>query len=97
MHDTSNGHHSHGHHTHEHEHSHDHNGTHNTAEKSDLDKLNILLVHWVEHNKTHQESFLDWARKARGMDKNDTAEFIDKAVEYMETANKMLAQAKEKL
>jgi len=97
MHDTSRGYHTHCDHDHSHSHDESHNMMHNTVEKSDLEKLNILLGHWIEHNKTHQESFLEWAGKARGIGKGDTADSIEKAVEYMDMANKMLAEAKEKL
>ena len=99
MHDTSNGNHSHDHQTHDHEHNHDgsHKLAHNNIEKSDLEKLSILLAHWIEHNKTNQESFAQWAAKANGMGKSDTSRSIEKAVEYMEMANSMLAEARERL
>lgn len=88
-------HHDHGHHEHEHSHSHDTDNS--KVEKNDEDKLAILLVHWIEHNKTHQESFEQWAQKAQGMDKTNTAEYIKKAVEYMERANEMLMEARKSM
>lgn len=59
--------------------------------------LRVLLVHWVDHNKSHQESFNEWIEKAKQMDKKDTAEYIAKAVEYMEKANEMLVEAKKNI
>jgi hypothetical protein len=55
------------HHSHEHtEHTYEHAGhTHEHEEKAkavsdDLDKLRILLPHWIEHNEEHAESFREW-------------------------------------
>jgi len=42
-------------------HHHDHTG----GEHTDLDKLRVLLPHWIEHNEEHAASFESWAAKAR--------------------------------
>ena len=90
--------HDHGHeHTHEHDHGdgcgcgHDH-GT--VAENKDEKTLNILLVHWVNHNESHEEGFREWVEKARAIGKNETADSIEKAIEYLQKANEMLIEAK---
>ena len=56
--------------------------------------LNILLVHWVNHNESHEEGFREWVSKAKEMGKEETAEYIEKAIEYMQQANNMLLEAK---
>ena len=89
--------HDHGHeHTHEHDHGdgcgcgHDH-GT--VAENKDEKTLNILLVHWVNHNQSHEEGFQEWVEKG----KTETAQCIEKAIEYMNKANEMLVEAKKNM
>ena len=93
--------HDHGHeHTHEHDHGdgcgcgHDH-GT--VAENKDEKTLNILLVHWVNHNQSHEEGFQEWVEKAKAMGKTETAQCIEKAIEYMNKANEMLVEAKKNM
>ncbi len=56
--------------------------------------LNILLVHWVNHNESHEEGFREWVSKAKDIGKEETAEYIEKAREYMRQANDMLIEAK---
>ncbi|RKD33817.1 hypothetical protein BET03_08590 [Thermohalobacter berrensis] len=63
-------------------------------ENKDEKTLKVLLVHWVNHNKSHQENFLKWVDKAEEMGKDKTAQFIKKANEYIEKANEMLLEAK---
>ena len=88
-------------HTHAHSHEdgcgcgHDHGHDHDTVvENKDEKTLNILLVHWVNHNQSHEESFQEWVEKAKAMGKTETAECIEKAIEYMQKANEMLVEAK---
>ncbi|KZL92680.1 hypothetical protein [Clostridium magnum] len=96
-------------HSHEHSgHNHVHRGHSHAHEvsadcdcKSDLSKdeetLRILLDHWVEHNESHEDGFKEWVKKAISMGKLETAEFIQKAVEFMQEADKMLMEAKENM
>ena len=91
-------------HSHEHGHDHDHSHTHGDGcgcghshaevENKDEKTLNILLVHWVNHNQSHEEGFQEWVEKAKAMGKTETAECIEKAIEYMQKANEMLVEAK---
>lgn len=88
-------------HTHAHSHEdgcgcgHDHGHDHDTVvENKDEKTLNILLVHWVNHNQSHEESFQEWVEKAKAMGKAETADCIQKAIEYMNKANEMLVEAK---
>ena len=94
-------------HSHEHGHDHDHSHTHEDGcgcghshaevENKDEKTLNILLVHWVNHNQSHEEGFQEWVEKAKAMGKTETAECIEKAIEYMQKANEMLVEAKKNM
>lgn len=88
-------------HTHTHEHCHDHEHDHDHMEDSATEgkckeekTLGILLSHWVEHNTSHEESFVEWIDKAKTIGKAETAEYINKAVEFMKKADEMLVEAK---
>ncbi|HBC96886.1 MAG TPA: hypothetical protein DC034_08860 [Clostridium sp.] len=59
--------------------------------------LKILLGHWIEHNKSHEEGFSKWVSKSRDMGKIETSQFIEKAVRFMEQADDMLQKAGEHL
>lgn len=94
-------------HDHSHNHTHDHSTSaahdhvHDENELHQPDKemktLYALLDHWVEHNLSHQEGFGDWAAKAESFGKHETAEAINKAIEFMGQANEMLKLAKSKM
>ncbi|WP_373599613.1 hypothetical protein [Paraclostridium bifermentans] len=84
------------HHGHDHDHEHDccgHSGA-AVAENKDEKTLNILLVHWVNHNESHEEGFREWVDKAREMGKEETANNIEQAIEYLRKANESLLEAK---
>ncbi|MGL6106449.1 zinc transporter [Romboutsia sp.] len=83
--------HDHDHHEHDHTHTHSHG---ESIENKDEKTLKILLVHWVNHNESHEEGFREWVEKARAIGKEETADNIEKAIEYMKQANEMLLEAK---
>lgn len=82
------------HHGHDHDHDHNHHSSAAIAENKDEKTLNILLVHWVNHNESHEEGFKEWVEKARGMGKEETANNIEQAIDYLRKANEMLLEAK---
>jgi len=55
--------------------------------------LKLLLNHWVDHNKSHEEGFKDWVEKSKQMGKIETSDSIRKAIEFMEKADEMLIEA----
>ena len=77
--------------THDHVHAHSHG---ESTENKDEKTLKILLLHWVNHNESHEEGFREWVDKARAIGKEETANSIEKAIEYMKQANEMLIEAK---
>lgn len=87
--------HSHGDHEHHHHHSHEHTHDHEEEGMSKDEKtLRILLAHWVKHNESHENDFKEWIIKAREMGKQEVADYIEKAIEYIDKANEMLIEAK---
>ncbi|MDU3336733.1 hypothetical protein [Paraclostridium bifermentans] len=85
------------HHGHDHDHEHiEHSGA-AVAENKDEKTLNILLVHWVNHNESHEEGFREWAEKARDMGKEETAKNIEQAIDYLKKSNEMLLEAKKNM
>lgn len=96
-------------HDHDHSHAHSHGGDHDhehgcecghhhgEVENKDEKTLNILLVHWVNHNQSHEEGFQEWVEKAKAIGKTETAQCIEKAIEYMQKANEMLLEAKKNM
>lgn len=59
---------------------------------NDLEKLRILLSHWIEHNEEHADEFRRWADKA-----GTAAPDVLAAAERMGYVNQALAAALEKL
>lgn len=59
---------------------------------NELDKLRVLIPHWIEHNEEHAHEFRQWAEQA-GIAEAD----ILLAVERMHHVNEPLAEALEKL
>lgn len=88
------GHHHHRH-THDGEHTHDEGATAESGEL--LNKLRVLLPHWIEHNAEHAESFCAWAEQARAAGAGHLADHIEEAAARMEAANRDLAGAVEHL
>ena len=59
---------------------------------SEVDKLRVLLPHWIAHNGEHAEEFREWAGRAGAVEDDILA-----AAELVQQANARLEQALEKL
>lgn len=59
----------------------------------DQAKLEHLIDHWVEHNRSHEESYSQWAERAKHMGQERTAELIEEAVACMKEADVLLLEA----
>ena len=66
-------------------------------ENSEMEKLKILLDHWIEHNKEHGEEFREWAEKAREVGKVVVHEDMLRAAGHMDKASESLRKALEEL
>lgn len=62
---------------------------------SDREKLQLLLNHWLQHNKSHSSDYLKWADVARQGNHTKTAEFIEQAAEFLKKSDKSLEKALE--
>jgi hypothetical protein len=58
----------------------------------EMDKLRVLIPHWMEHNNEHANEFLDWAETA-----GHAAPDLLAAVKAMQEVNRALAGALETL
>ena len=58
----------------------------------EIEKLRILIPHWIEHNAEHQAEFERW-----GACDFAGCEHIREAAQHMETVNQALRLALEKL
>ena len=59
---------------------------------TDMEKLCVLLPHWIEHNAEHAGEFRTWAERGR-----EAEEQILEAAQHLELANQALKEALEKL
>jgi len=65
--------------------------------KTDMEKLQILINHWIEHNEEHAGEFKEWAGKAKSSGKTAVHDDILKAIGKLRDANEYLRTALEKL
>jgi len=59
-------------------------------EKTIREKLQILLPHWIEHNKNHEAEFRKWAELARTEGSESLAALLDKATTSMAVTDELL-------
>ena len=67
------------------------------AEKqyTDIEKLQVLITHWLQHNQSHGREYAEWAAVARGAGNTAAAEYIEQAVVLLAEADKAFARALE--
>lgn len=88
-HDHEHSHHNHAHkheenekpHTHGHTHDHGHDQPGNKDELTFDSKLAILMGHWINHNKSHQQTYESWADKAAGENQPEAAALLKEVSE----------------
>ncbi|MFH1217681.1 MAG: hypothetical protein V1706_14385 [Pseudomonadota bacterium] len=66
-------------------------------ELTELEKLRVLIPHWIEHSHSHQHEFAKWLEVAKKEGAAETAEAIRKAMEKMAKTDKYLKKALESL
>ena len=64
---------------------------------NEIEKLRILLPHWVEHNVEHVSDLRTWAERVRALGEERLAAYIEAAAQRMEDANRELESAAEHL
>ena len=60
---------------------------------SEIEKLRIILPHWIEHNNSHGEEFEKWAKIITDTNEPEIASYIAKAQACMNEANQALRKA----
>jgi hypothetical protein len=60
---------------------------------NEVDKLRVLLPHWLEHNEEHAADFARWAATVEEAGQREAAAQIRSAIEHMEQANEALRAA----
>ena len=58
-----------------------------------VEKLRVMLQHWIEHNKGHMEEFEKWRETMADEGKTSLAGHIAKALEMMAGMNEELGRA----
>jgi hypothetical protein len=58
------------------------------TDRSEIDKLRMLIPHWIDHNNEHAEEFRSWSNKA-----GDASAEIEAAAAHMEAVNDALQKA----
>jgi len=66
-------------------------------DRSEREKLAIMLDHWIDHNKEHAGEFREWAGKAKGFGEGAVEKDMLDAAEHMDKAGESLQRALEKL
>jgi hypothetical protein len=59
---------------------------------NDVDKLRLLLPHWIEHNAEHAAQYAEWAGRVP-----IGSEHIHQAIRHVEAANRALQAALDSL
>ncbi len=65
------------------------------ARGTEMDKLRVLIPHWMEHNEEHAANFGRWAEAARAAGAESVARHIEEAAAQMAVCNRALAAALE--
>ncbi len=58
-----------------------------------IEKLRVLLPHWMEHNLGHGEECRKWAAIAREEGRETIADHMDEAIKAMNKVNELLDMA----
>ncbi|MEK6201320.1 MAG: hypothetical protein N2A40_02715 [Desulfobulbaceae bacterium] len=58
-----------------------------------MEKLRVLLPHWIEHNRGHAEECGKWSLAARNAGDVPVADHIDSAIAAMNQASELLKKA----
>lgn len=60
---------------------------------NDIEKLRVVLPHWLEHNQEHASEFAGWADRASAAGQESVAREIRRAAGAMQQANDALQTA----
>lgn len=66
-------------------------------ELSELEKLRVLIPHWLEHSHSHRHEFEKWLAVAKNEGQEEAAAAMEKALQKLAKADKYLRKALEAL
>ena len=58
-----------------------------------IEKLRVLLKHWIDHNGGHVAEFEKWSPALAGENRNSTAEALGRAIAQMDEVSATLQAA----
>ena len=58
-----------------------------------VEKLRVLLQHWIDHNKGHVDEFENWRKLMKDENQETVADYITEAIKLMATVNAELGKA----
>ncbi len=59
----------------------------------EMEKLKVLLPHWIEHNRGHAQEYGKWSVAAHKADQEIVADYIEAAIKALNEASELLAKA----
>jgi hypothetical protein len=63
----------------------------------ELEKLKMLLLHWMEHNNEHAEAYRNWASKALSLGNREISEILDLLYYETRRLNRLIEKAIKKI
>jgi len=60
---------------------------------NELEKLRVVLPHWIEHNIGHGREFASWAETLSSSGERDIAALLKKAEAFLQDADRVLKEA----
>lgn len=60
---------------------------------TDMEKLRVILPHWIDHNAGHGQEFATWAETLDSTGEQEVANLLKKAAAYLEQADLALKEA----
>lgn len=60
---------------------------------NELEKLKMLLQHWMEHNNGHVQLYRDWAEKAPLLGNRELCEILRRLSNETEKLNRLFEEA----
>ena len=60
---------------------------------NDLEKLRVILPHWIEHNIGHGKEFASWADTLNAAGEEEIAQLLKKAEAFLQDADIALKEA----
>ena len=72
---------------------HDKNRELGEIEMNDLEKLRVVLPHWIEHNIGHGREFAKWAETFNSAGEEEIAGLLKNAEAFLQKADSVLKEA----